>query len=526
MKVRFALLVVLMLAMGAIANAQDGAITLNPLGTYETGIFDEGVQEIGAYDAESQRLFVTNADANRIDVLDISDPANPTLINDFTLDAFGDSINSVAVKNGVVAIAVEGPAVDSEGTLVFTDVDGDVLSSVTVGVLPDMVTFTPDGRFVLTANEAEPNDDYTIDPEGTVSIIDISGGVDSLSDDAVTTVRFVDFNADAARADELPGDVRIFGPDATVAQDLEPEYVAVSPDSSRAFVSLQENNAVAVIDIADGSVISILALGFKDYSVDGNGIDASNEDGEVNIRPVPVFGMYQPDALASYEVDGTVYFVTANEGDARDYDSFSEEARIGDEEVALDEEAFPNAAELKDETNLGRLLITTTLGDTDGDGDFDMLYNYGARSFTIFTAGGDLVFDSGNEFETITADLVPEAFNSQGTADSFDNRSDDKGPEPEGIVLGEVDGTSYAFIGLERIGGVMVYDITDPTAPAFVQYINNANLDGSAEERTAGDVGPEGLVFISAEDSPVGTPLLAVTNEVSGSTTIYEIVSQ
>lgn len=521
MKFRFALVLLVLLAISLGVSAQDAELTLTPIGTYETGIFDEGAQEIGAYDAGTQRLFVTNADANVIDILDISDPTVPALVNQISLDDFGDSINSVAVHDGLLAAAVEGPEVDSLGTIVFLNTDGEVLANVTTGVLPDMVTFTPDGNYALTANEGEPNDDYTIDPEGTVTIVNISAGVETVTDDNTFTVSFAEFNEGGPRADELPEDVRIFGPGATVAQDLEPEYIAVSPDSSTAYVSLQENNAVAVIDVTTGSVTAIVALGFKDHSLEGNEMDPSNEDGEINIRTVPTLGMYQPDAIATYEVNGETFLVTANEGDARDYDGFSEEARVAD--LTLDEEAFPNAAELQEEANLGRLNTTTVNGDTDGDGAHEVIYSYGARSFSIWNAAGELVYDSGAEFANITAEIAPEAFNSQGQNDSFDNRSDDKGTEPEGVVVGMVGDQMYAFIGLERFGGVMVYNVSDPAAPFFVTYANNANREGNAEEGTAGDVGPEGLVFISAEDSPTGAPLLVVTNEVSGSTTIYSI---
>ena len=170
--------------------------------------------------------------------------------------------------------------------------------------------------------------------------------------------------------------------------------------------------------------------------------------------------MFQPDSIAAFEIDGETYIITANEGDARDYDTYSEEARIAD--ITLDPEAFPNAEELQAEDQLGRLLITTTLGDIDGDGDFDELYNYGARSFSILNADGEMIFDSGNDFERITAELIPGAFNSQGANESFDNRSDDKGPEPEAATVGFVNGQTYAFIGMERVGGIFVYNVSEP----------------------------------------------------------------
>ncbi|MEL6271118.1 MAG: choice-of-anchor I family protein [Chloroflexota bacterium] len=505
---RFAILLALSVLVSGFAMAQEGALTLTPLGTYETGLFDEGAAEIVTYDPVNQRAIVVNSgEGSSVDFLDISDPASPTLAFSVDMTVYGDGANGIAYANGVVAVAVQAEAVDGAGVIALLNADdGSEIGVAVAGVLPDMVGFTPDGSTVVSANEGEPSDDYSIDPEGSITIVDVA----TLESTQVTF-----------EGVEIPEGVRIFGPNATPQQDLEPEYIAVSPDGTTAYVTLQENNAIAVVDIAAAEVTAIFPLGFKDYSLEENAIDPSNEDGEIAIRPVPVFGMYQPDAIATYEVDGAVYIVSANEGDARDYDTYSEEERIAD--ITLDEEAFPNAAELQEESNLGRLLITTTLGDTDGDGDFDELYNYGARSFSIWDAEGNLVFDSAGQFEAITAELIPEAFNSQGANESFDNRSDDKGPEPEAVVVGEVDGVPYAFIGLERVGGVMVYNVADPAAPEFVTYVNNNNPEGSAEEMTAGDIAPEGMIFVTAEDSPTGSALLIVSNEVSGTTTIYGI---
>jgi Ca2+-binding RTX toxin-like protein len=911
---------------------------LRPLGTYETGIFDEAAAEIPAYDPRSQRLFVVKATEAEVDVLDISNPQNPTL--DFTIDvsSHGGGVNSVAVnQTGVVAVAVEAEVKQRGGSVVFFNRNGNFLSKVNVGSLPDMLTFTPDGKKVLVANEGEPRENYQSDPRGTINIIDISDGARNVTQQDVTTANFADFNP---RKEELIAKgVRIFGPGANVPRDLEPEYIAVSPDGTTAFATLQENNAFAVIDIEAGEIADILPLGYKDHSrgpatlnqfnfrpgqlpalgtteagqeiklgglsglwfegideetgnlkfvtvpdrgpngaptdvdedgdeerpfvlpdyqarvirfeldeesgrivnlsetlltqqngttpisglpniegidevpvdlngnvltydplgadlegvvinpndgsfwmvdeyrpsiynfdadgvlinrfvpagtaelagqtegtfgsetlpaeyanrrpnrgfeavaldtdneilysfiqtplanpdrdasdnsnvirilgidpedgtpvaeyvyllegttfgeakvdkigdavyagegkffvierdsstseaakkfifeidlkgatnlldndapniprnltleqlsasdliqrgiqpvdkmkvtnlpsigylagdkpeglsllpdgrmavindndfglldeaipvdgtvplnpnpvpivlgvidfAEGNTLDVSDEDGGINLQNWPVFGMYQPDAIESFESDGKTYYITANEGDARDYGGFSEEGRVGDIEIELDSDVFGNTARLKAEDSLGRLKITNTQGDLDGDGDFDRLYAFGGRSFSIWDEFGNLVYDSGDDFEKLTAELFPEQFNSNNDDnDSFDSRSDDKGPEPEGVTVGVVEDITYAFIGLERIGGIMVYDISDPKEPNFVQYFNNRDFDGNASEGTAGDLGPEGLKFIPAEDSPNGQALLVAANEVSGSTTIYQV---
>ncbi|MEB3220005.1 MAG: choice-of-anchor I family protein, partial [Nostocales cyanobacterium 94392] len=502
-------------------------INLSKIGTFTS----EDGAEIVAHDPTSQRLFVTTGDT--VEIIDISNPASPTKFAEIDITSIGGGVNSVAVKNGIVAVAVEANNPQELGVVAFFDADGNSLRTpITVGALPDMLTFTPDGTKILVANEGEPNEDYTVDPEGSISIIDVSGGIANAS---VTTAGFTGFN-DQKQA-LIDSGVRIFGPGATVAQDLEPEYIAVSADGTKAFVTLQENNAIAVLDVATATVEDILPLGYKDHNLPGNGLDASDRDvdgssgggGKINIKNWPVFGMYQPDSIASFEADGKTYYLTANEGDARirptgddilpapndgEGDIFNEEVRIGSSAVVLDPTAFPNAAELKNNANLGRLLITNTLGDTDGDGDYDKLYAYGTRSFSIWDDQGNLVFDSGDQLERITAELTPEFFNANnGATSDFDTRSDNKGPEPEAATVGVINGKPYGFVGLERAGGgVMVYDLSNPAAPKFVQYI-----------RTEGDISPEGFKFISAAESPNGNPVLAVANEVSGTTTLYNI---
>lgn len=904
----------------------------------------DGGAEINAFDPLSQQLFVVSGDPE-VQIVDLSDPTTPVTIGTVDLSGFGDGVNSVAVSNGVVALAVEAENTGENGSIVFLDATGNVLGNVTVGALPDMVTFTPDGNKVLVANEGEPNDDYSIDPDGSISIIDISGGI------AAATVETADFTAFNDRKVDLQADgVKLFGPNATVAQDVEPEYIAVSPDGSKAWVTLQENNAVAIVDIETATVESVAPLGVKDFSkgqptltsyaisdrgaitnggeplttatgetielggfsglwydgvadngnlkflavpdrgpngdpldLDGNGstesrafllpdyqsrvvflelnessgevtitdelfltqadgtpitglpnipnddrqavdaleqavdlpeltqldasvfgsdydpfgadlegivrapdntywmvdeyrpaiyhfnpdgtlinrfvpegtvdsanadnpganfapgtfgtetlpaeylnrrrnrgfegmaldtdtgilyafiqtplnnpsrddgdassvirmlgidpatgepvaeyvyllqkpdvggnvdkigdavyagngtffvmerdsslaptaqkfvfevnlvgatdvlgmdfngetleqqtpddlaamgivpvnktkvtnlpsigylpsdkpeglaylpdgrlavlndndfgleegaeavelgiidfpagntLDASNRDDAINLQNWPVFGLYQPDSIVSYEFDGVTYYVTANEGDARirpdgdleddagnvileEGDVFNEEDRIAD--VTLDPTAFPNAADLQEDENLGRLKITNTLGDLDGDGDFDQLFSYGARSFTIWDENGNLVFDSSDDIGRITAELTPDLFNANdGDPDEFDNRSDDKGAEPEALTIGQVGNKTYAFVGLERAGGgVFVYDITNPTEAEFVQYI-----------REDSDIAPEGLTFIEAADSPNGENLLVVANEESSTLSVYEL---
>jgi uncharacterized repeat protein (TIGR01451 family) len=916
---------------------------VNILGSYATGITDGASAEIAAHDPATQRLFVVNGDCDCLDVLDISNPITPTLAFTIPVSAYGGAPNSVASYDGVIATAVEAITKTLPGAVVFFDADGNYLNHVTVGALPDMLTFTHDGQRVVVANEGEM-ESISDDPEGSVSIIDLSGGVGSAS---VSTASFSAYNTQ--RASLIAAGVRILDSATytpTVAQDLEPEYIAISGDDATAWVTLQENNAVAVVNIATATVTKITPLGLKDFSrglptvttyewsglphlgttapsttypsgqdinlggfsglffegyaangnlkfithpdrgpngeptsvpglgtsrpfplpdfqpmlvrfefdptsgafqiteeitltrsdgvtpltglpnlragasglaytdeipvdlfgnqlpfdemggdlegivvagdgtfwmvdeyrpaiyhfdadgvlldrfiaegtaasvsaapgtygtevlpavyaqrranrgfeavalegdklyafiqspldnpdlandntsknsrvnrivefdvisetvtaeyiyllnditgsgtartdkigdavalgngrflvverddrtgadgnkllyeidltgatdihdpanltgiplgqqieqltpdglaaagiqpvykrltanvaalgytgiskleglaridantfallndndfgveatpipLDGtipmssepepillglvsfdqsNGLDASDRDGPssskaINIANWPVFGMYMPDGIHAYETNGETYYITANEGDDRnDFLPAEETLRVGSSSVVLDPAVFTNSATLKNNANLGRLNISSLDGDLDGDGDYDRLQSYGARSFTIRDASGNLVFDSGDLLEQITAAQLPAYFNADdGDPALWDTRSDNKGPEPESVEIAMLNGRIYAFIAIERAGGgAIVFDVTDPTAPVYTDYL-----------RRDGDIAPEGVLFIAANDSPTGRPLLVLANEFSGTTTLYEL---
>ncbi len=910
--------------LAAAASPALAQIQLEPLGQYAAGTFGQVSAEISAFDPVSRRLFVTNATANTMDVVDLANPLVPTKLFSLDMAAYGAGVNSVAVAGGIVAVAIEGTPKTSPGTVVFLDTAGTFLSQVTVGALPDMLTFSPSGSKVLVANEGEPSDDYTVDPEGSISIIDLAVGVTNLTQADVATAGFATFNGVP-----LDPSIRIFGPGATVAMDLEPEYIVVSPDGATAWVSLQENNALALVDVNTATVTALLPLGNKRHNgglqlfdfaslptigstaageaielggfsgltfegvgptgglrfathgdrgpngepkdVDGDGIaerpfalpgfqpaivrfevfpdtgamnileqipltnlngtplsglpnrpgpaglalsdeepvdlfgqplpldpfgldlegivrdddgywwaceeyrpsivklratgqlieryvprgsnkdgimtgyailpavyaqrranrgfeaiaidggkiyafvqspldnpdlpsdnnskaslnvrilefdpqtetttgqflyriegagsdkigdavrvgpgcfwlierddakglaakkkvfeidlagatnlhnladsivgpggtlelmsladlnnagivpvkktlaldfaaagydrfdkpeglafigdgriallndndyklqggfdqttglltpnpdpslpvlalidplrlsrssiDASDKDKGVRVRNWPVLGMYQPDGLATFRLLGADYLVTANEGDARDYDAFAEEQRVKD--LVLDPLAFPNAAALKSDPQLGRLTVTSATGDLDGDNDIDQLHVFGARSISIRDAAGALVWDSGDMLERITAQANPTKFNSNNDSNnSFDTRSDNKGPEPEGVAVGEINGKFYAFVCLERDSGVVAFDVTNPVAPTFVQYITTRDFNGNPAIGTAGDLGPEGIVFVPAAQSPTNEHLLIVSYEVSGSVRIFRI---
>ena len=511
-------------AVPAAAKWWKTTITLEPIGVVK----DIDGAEISAYDAKSKKLYVVDpgdpADEDdpvpgKINVIDLSDPSNPTLLDAETIVIDNGAPNSVAVHRGVLAIAVAAvPDATLPGVLDLHDLKRGRSVSCTVGALPDMVTFTPNGAYALVANEGEPNDAYTVDPEGSVSIINVRIALKHGCRWAVRTADFTRFNGHA------PDGVRVFGPNATVAQDLEPEYITVSKNSRDAWVVLQENNAIAKIDVRKARIKWLKSLGVKDHMVSFNKLDASNRDDAINIRNWPVVGMYQPDAIASYSIWGRTYLVTANEGDARDYDGFSEEERVKD--LVLDPTAYPDAATLQLDENLGRLNSTTATGDTDGDGDIDQIHAYGARSFTIWSDKGELIYDSGDDIARIQEAELPEFFNANdGDPGEKDARSDDKGAEPEGVVVGKVNGRSYAFVALERAaGGVMVFDVSNPRKPEYVEYEPGFGAS-SGSTGPAEDIAPEGVVFISKHESPTRTPLLVLSNEESATVRIYAIKS-
>lgn len=470
--------------------------------------------EIGAVDAASGRCFVTNPLGARLDVYAMSATGGLTPVQSIGLSG---QPNSVAVKNGLVAVAVEGATGQSPGAVQFFDAATGAVNgpAVTVGAMPDMVAFTPNGLKVLTANEGEPDlATGLINPEGSVSIVDVATRT-------ATTASFVPWNGQQAALKALG--VRIADVNGiTLAQDLEPEYLTIDATSTTAYVTLQEANAIAVVDIATATVTSILPLGAKDHSLPGNELDASNQDGIVgNFQNLPVLGLYMPDGICSFTIGGVTYLATANEGDSRaDFPGFDDETRGAslDDDFNLDaEDPTPETglytlAQLNANAVLGRLNFVTgdhdlARGDTDTDGDVDQLYSFGARSFTIWTTAGVKVFDSGSQIE--------HAMLARGLLD--DSRSDDKGPEPESVTFGIVDGIPMLFVGLERSHAVMVYEVSNPAAPVLRDVIN---LFG---ETGFNSTAPEGLQFVPAAGNATGRALLAVACEGTGTLSLFAI---
>lgn len=480
----------------------------------------EGSTEITAFDKTNNRLFVVDADEDQILVWDISNIESPIELS--SISVAPGAPNSVSVHKGKLAVAIEAENKQMPGNINVYDTSSlTLLNSYQVGALPDMVTFSPNGQYIVSANEGEPSDDYLVDPAGSVSIIEVANG-------QLTTLTFDAFNGQEMQL-ESQG-FRVFGPGATLAQDVEPEYVAISKNSNYAWVTLQENNGMAKVNLQSKVIESIYPFGYKNYDLPGNEIDASNRDGEydpiedengpsINVQNWPVFGMYQPDAIEYVKIGGVDYLFTANEGDAREYfvdvndnGDYDEDedilGYIGEDRVKdldLDESAFPVSEDFQNEANLGRLKATISQGDTDNDGDFDELYSYGARSFSVWSGNGNLLYDSGS-------DIVNQTIGSGRYNGEFDDRSDDKGAEPESVEILNVQGNKYIlFVGLERNDQILVYDVSNPLAPQFLMILSHP-----------GDEAPEGLLAIPGQDSPSGKDLLVVANEDSGTITFYE----
>ncbi|WP_247235676.1 choice-of-anchor I family protein [Telluribacter sp. SYSU D00476] len=451
-----------------------------------------GASEISAYDPATRRLFTVNNESKAlVEVMDLSAFPAVTKLQPIDVSALGGVANSVAVSGGKLAIALEATNKQANGSVIIINTATlATIRQVPVGAMPDMVTFSPDGNFIVTADEGEPNGDYSVDPKGSISIINVADNY---------SVKTLYFDAFAGSLPQLAqAGFRVFGPNASFAQDIEPEYVAISDDSKKAYVTLQENNGIAEVDLVNGTILKLHPLGTKDYSQPINAIDPSDRDSKVELRTVPIKSLYLPDAISYFTVNGTQYLITANEGDAREYSTFDEQARVGT--LNLDATAFADATTLKRPENLGRLRVTKTMGDIDNDGDYDVLYGFGGRGFSILNAAtGQLVYESGTslEQEVIKAGLYD------------DDRSDDKGVEPEGVTVGMMNGKPVAFVALERADAIAVYDVSNPVAPVFLKLIKTGDA-------------PEGVLFVAADKSPSGKSLLITSNEGDGTVKFFQ----
>ncbi|WP_026958401.1 choice-of-anchor I family protein [Aliagarivorans taiwanensis] len=548
--------------------------------------FDTSSAEIVSYDGCSDQLYVVNAEDKSVDVLSFDAQGAPAFSARLDLEQAAEmagvkigAANSVVAKNGLVAVAIENKVKQLDGIIaLYRSDDLSLLATFPAGALPDMVTMSEDSRYLVVANEGEPSDDYLIDPEGSVTLIDLASGITSDSA-SVTQINFHAFNDDGERAGELNGARTPRPHGASVAQDLEPEYVALTDDGKKAVISLQENNAIAVVDIASASVDGIFGLGTKSWAPVADGgqgyqLDATNKDDKFHRESYPqLVGYYMPDAIASFSVDGERYVVTANEGDGREYvfettqmhceqagfkwDGDEYQSGGEDEDAQAYREALDDCISYTDETRAYKLKVDPThplmdesrygkkgtIGNKKAIGrikvvaddkviaaDQDVI-TFGARSFSIFRLDGEQVFDSGDQLSTMANS--DQHWNASNDSQVSDDRSDDKGIEPEAVTIALIADKPIAFIGLERQGGVAVYDLSDPSIPRYLDFHNNRNFaepvcsevdeDGECDNDqynpAAGDLGPESIAYFSR----LGQHFIAVGNEVSGTTSVYRL---
>jgi hypothetical protein len=502
----------------------------------------EGSHEIVTYHAGSKRIFATNGVKNAIDIFDISDVANPKKVSSVSLAPYGNDVTSVAAGRDVVVAAVlvtetfsaTGVPTTPNGKIVVFDTNGKVLSSTDIlGVLPDSVTFAPNGTTALVAIEAQPvcakdnpatpekeETDYTkaSDPVGGVSVVD-------LSNPAVPVVKFAGFDQFTVAEMRAKG-IAVSSVVNNVSKDFEPEFVT-AVDNKTAYVTIQEANAIGKLNIETATFENVTrAFESKIATV---ARDTSDKDSGAGPRTYQnVVGASQPDAIAGFKIGSGNYFITANEGDAREYTCLNDDLRAAS--LKVDTRRFPNWSTLSGSAELGRAKVNPTMGDKDGDGDIDTIHLRGSYSMTMYRNGMP-IWDSGELLDQIQIKAFGVANINGSHSYSKDkstmnyvgqDRSDDKGAEPEGVALGMVGDRRIAILGLERMTALAIFDITQPRMPVFQEWLQMLPTTATP----AKDVkhwSPEGIVFVPADKSPSGKALVITSYELSGSISIHQI---
>ncbi len=462
------------------------SLDLTKIAGYSAGQFDVdgGVMEIVAYNSANGYAYAVNGKSGKLAVIPMKDLKNTGAVSALTgisfdvkaaVQAKDDSftygdMTSVAVspdgKTLAAALQAENYADNSRVALFTCAKNGSLTLDkvVAVGVQPDMVTFA-DNNTVLTADEGEPREGYaegTTDPKGSVSVVDVTAG----------TAVVVDFTSFDGRRDALVSDGIVLKKDTAPSVDLEPEYIAVS--GGKAYVTLQENNAIAVLDIASKTFTGIYSAGFENYST--TPVDIDKKDGAYNPKTYEsLLGIRMPDGIAAFEQGGKTWLLTANEGGSREWGDYLNE----DERNFKDgNDTSPTGAITAENSGLtGKVVFFLTEGYDGLNTEKD--YLFGGRSFTLYEVTGtgiEEVFTSGDDFESLTARYFPDYFNTSNDNAVVDDRSGKKGPEAESVTVGAVDGRIYAFVALERTGGVMVYDVTNPANVSYVNYINSRDF--------------------------------------------------
>ena len=523
------------------ALANEATIKITEIASISSGD-GAGSSEIAAFHAGSKRIFATNGVKNTIDIFDISDVANPKKVDSISLERYGNDITSVAAGRDVVVAAVlvtetfsaTGVPTTPNGKIVVFDTNGTFLSATDIlGVLPDSVTFAPDGTTALVAIEAQPvcakddpataekeSTDYSkaSDPVGGVSVVD-------LTDPTAPVVRFAGFDQFTVEEMRAKG-IAVSSVVDDVSKDFEPEFVTAA-DNKTAYVTIQEANAIGKLNIETATFESITRA--FESKLSNTARDTSDKDsgaGPRNYRNV--VGASQPDAIASFKVGSGHYFLTANEGDAREYTCLNDDLRAAS--LIVDPKRFGDWTTLSGTADLGRAKVNPNIGDKDGDGDIDTIHLRGSNSMTMYR-NGYAYWDSGDLLNQIQTQAFGVANINGSHSYSKDlstmnyvgqDRSDDKGAEPEGVALGMVGDRRIAILGLERMTALAIFDITRPLEPVFQEWLQMLPTKATP----AADVkhwSPEGIIFVPADKSPSGKALIITSYELSGSLSIHEI---
>ncbi|MCC6678967.1 MAG: choice-of-anchor I family protein [Phycisphaerales bacterium] len=553
---------ILALLAGPLALAQDGPAAPPPTQPQATpppaveppapsltlrriGSVAQPSAEIAGYDPLGRRAYI--AGGAFVAEIDLRRPGYPGWVRQFDLsEAAGfpsvevdrehaAEVTHVAVdpsgRNFAVASVCPRDFAAREGAVVFFHMPtGVMLKSLKVGFNPDSLAFTPDGSTLIVANEGRPAlrpDGGVVDPPGGLSIIELSGLPDvetlvrQLGADRVMTIDLDGPVVEQALAAGAAGPRIHPAAKDNPALDLEPESLAINGD--RVYVTLQENNAIAVFDLPSRKWVRIAGLGSIEQT-----IDASDFDGGIKIAQ-KVRGLPMPDQIAAFTAAGRTYLVTADEGDDRG-DSNDRSAPRGDRARVRDlarwnkmSPKLMSTADLSDPV-IGRLQVSVFDGDTDGDGLIDVPTMFGTRSLSVWDAETlQRVGDTGSAFEQMMADRDKEHFNAERVGSEeppvfqFDARSPERGPEPEGIAIGQVAGRTFAFVSLERPGAIVAVDLTDPANPRPIEL---------AAAAASGDVGPEGILFVPAEQSAASEAMLLVCSENTGTLSVYRIITR
>ena len=470
------------------AGAEAFEVRLELIGTYSSEAVDKAAANDVAYSAKTKSLYVANAHLDSIDIVSIFNPAAPRLVRHVAVANWGPRLNALAVHGDTIAAAIAAARADERGVIALFDLDGKFVRSFPAGYSPGSVAFSPDGAYVVSADEGVPLETYSADPPGSLTLAAADGS-------SVQTIGF-----DAAPTEHLH-----FGapPDTSRFADLEPEQVAFSPDGKQIFVTLQENNGIAIADVATASLTSVFGLGVKDWSGASPGAPVA-----------PVFGLFQPSGLAAIKLGSSTYLITANEGMARRTKAYADGVRLS--EATLDPTQFDGKAREALLARQGDMPVSIAAGDTDGDGDLDKLVAFGGRSVSIWSPDGALVGDTGDAISNTLS--TPQ--------EATEAPKNNIAPAPRALAAAKVKGRTVAFVGLRNRQDLLAFDVSDPSLPRLVGQsgLQGATADGTGDKPVSS--GPSSLIYIRGADSPTGRPLLAAAFPEAGSVALYKVAAE